>query len=124
MIRSITLAALAAAALVACGSKEAVESETKFGEVSANPVLEALPATVEGVLDMSLGEGSEDEEGADMAFGGLVVGKENLYIQVDSKLLESMGLPTEGAKVRATIGSRDDLGHGMFQYRITALEKL
>jgi hypothetical protein len=124
MIRSIALVAMAAIALMACGSKQAVEPENDFGEASTNPVLASFPATVEGVLDMSLGEGSEEEDGTDMAFGGLVVGKEDLYIQVDSKLLDSAGLPPEGGRVRATIGSRDDLGDGMFQYRITALEKL
>jgi hypothetical protein len=73
---------------------------------------------------MTLGEGNEEADGTDMAFGALAVGKDDLYIQVDSKLLDSAGLPPDGGKVRATIGSRDDLGDGMFQYTITALEKL
>jgi hypothetical protein len=123
MIRSIAIVASVALALVACGS-DLPDSGAKFGEASTNTALASLPATVEGVLDMSLGEGNEEEDGTDMAFGGLAVGKDELYIQVDSKLLDSAGLPPDGGKVRATIGSREDLGNGMFQYTITAVEKL
>jgi hypothetical protein len=115
---------VAGMALAACGSSESGGREGKLGDQSANPALASLPATVEGFLDMSLGEGSDEEDGSETLWGGLTVGQEDLYIQVDSKLLDAAAIPAEGAKVRATIGSKDDLGGGMVHYRITALEKL
>jgi hypothetical protein len=124
MIRAISGAVFAAIALIACGSKETAEPEREYGAASTNPALASLPATVEGALDMTLGEGTEEEDGSDVAFGSLVVGKEELYIQVASKLLDATGLPPDGGKVRATISSKEDLGDDMTQYRITALEKL
>jgi hypothetical protein len=116
--------ALAAALLVACGSGGSAVGEAEFADTSSNPALASLPANVEGTLDMSLGEGNDEEDGADMLFGSLVVGREDLYIQVDSRLLDTAGIPPEGARVRATIGSKEDLGSNMTQYTITALEKL
>ena len=116
--------AMVATMLVACGSGESTDAESEFAGTSANPALALLPATVEGTLDMSLGEGNDEADGTEMLFGGLVVGKEDLYIQVDSRLLESAGIPAEATKVRATIGAKEDLGEDMTQYTITKLEKL
>lgn len=95
--------AFIAVMLVACGSREPGPSSNNFGEASANPALASLPATVEGELDMSLGEGDDGEGDAAMLFGGLKVGQEDLYIQVSEGLLAAAGISQEVTRVRATI---------------------
>jgi hypothetical protein len=106
--------------LAACGAKP---EEPEITGASKNPALATLPATVEGLLDMSLGEGDDDDDGVDMLYGGLTLGNEDLFIQVDARLLDEAGIG-EPTRVRATIGSSIRDGHDQTTYTITALTKL
>lgn len=123
MSRNKLLAVWMAAMLAACGSSgptEEADEDAGPSEFSSKP----LPATVVGTIDMSLGEGSDMEDGTEMLFGSLLVGEEDLYIQADAAMLESSGIEQEPAKVRATIQSKEDLGHGMIHYTVISVDKL
>jgi hypothetical protein len=124
MFFSRACVAMAAALLVACGSggpAEQTEDDAGPAEFSSKP----LPATVVGVIDMSLGEGNDPGEGdPEMLYGSLLVGEEDLYIQADAAMLESSGIEQEPTKVRATIQSKEDLGHGMIHYKVISVDKL
>jgi hypothetical protein len=117
-------AVVMAAMLIGCGSSsptEEVDDDAGPGEFSSKP----LPATVVGVIDMSLGEGNDPDQGEpEMLYGSLLVGKEDLYIQADAAMLESSGIEQEPTKVRATIQSKEDLGHGMIHYKVISVDKL
>jgi hypothetical protein len=116
---------LAMVSLVSFGSAlSGCESQEQAAAKAAVAALHSLPATLEGELDMSVGEGDDSEDDVEMLYGFLTVGEEELYIQVDSRLLDSAGISTESARVRATIGSKEDLGHDMIHYTITSLTRL
>jgi hypothetical protein len=124
MVLSRACVAMAAAMLVACGGNaptEEVDEDAGPAEFSSKP----LPATVVGLIDMSLGEGNDPDEGEpEMLYGSLLVGKEDLYIQADAAMLESSGIAQEPTRVRATIQSKEDLGHGMIHYKVISVDKL
>jgi hypothetical protein len=109
-------------AVAACGSKEVNDSRSASDAPSV--ASSALPVTVQGEIDMSLGEGSEDESGGEMLFGSLAVGDEDLYIQIDEKILEAAKITTEPTRVRATVGSKQDIGSGITHYTITEISRL
>ena len=71
MSRMFVFAFCAAVMLSACGSK----SSGSKNDAGASPAtsLASLPATVEGTLDMSAGEGDEDDGGHEVLFGMLTV---------------------------------------------------
>lgn len=97
---------LLALALVACGSREA----SSEGGV---PKKLTLPATVEGVLEIS-GTG-------EVNYGTLTAGKDDYLVEIDQKTLSGSGVAITGStKVRATLGSESQYGDG---YVITSLTR-
>ena len=96
--------------LVACGARDAGDQGSKHA--AALPSLASLPATVEGFLewDASVGEDAENNEGrglGETSLGTLTVGDQEIWIEAETRLLEAARVPYEGAKVRATLGSRE-----------------
>jgi hypothetical protein len=109
---------LAVLALTACGAKEPAASST------AVAVPATLPASVEGFLTYSEGEGDEAHDGvAETSYGSLKVGGEELLVEVESSLLKAAAIEPDGAKVRATLGSKTGEGKDAV-YLVTAVSKL
>jgi hypothetical protein len=109
--------------LAGCGSGGADGADPASSSHLAGS-LASLPATVEGTLNMSAGEGDEDEHGQEVLFGMLTVAGKEYYVEVAPALVDAASIAEEIVKVRATLGSKQDLGGGVVQYSITALEKL
>jgi hypothetical protein len=115
---------LAVTLLGACGAREA---DAPANDAAAIPALSALPATVEGFLewDASVGEDEENNESrglGETSMGTLKVGDHELFVEAETKVLEAAGVPVEGAKVRATLGSKE--GDEDPIYLITAVTRL
>jgi hypothetical protein len=105
--------------LTACSSKE-----PEAGSETPGINLSSLPVTVEGVLVADVAEGDVDEEGtSEFNFGTLTAGENELLIEVSGALLQSAGIPEEGARVRATLGSKSER-FGANTYTITSLSRL
>jgi len=121
---SLLIGILAATLLAACGAREA---EAPSSDAVPIPALASLPATVEGFLewDASVGEDEENNESrglGETSMGTLKVGDHELFFEAETKVLEAAGIPVEGARVRATLGSRE--GDDDPIYLITAVTRL
>jgi hypothetical protein len=123
MSREFVLAMFAAVMLSACGAGSPKGAAAEAGGQSAAS-LASLPATVEGTLDMSAGEGDEDEGGQEVLFGVLNVSGQDHYVEIAPALVGAAAITEDIAKVRATVASKQDLGNGVISYTVTALEKL
>jgi hypothetical protein len=100
------LVAVGCALVIGCGPKELT-----------------LPVTVEGMFTVSVEKGPVDDKGVSEAnFGTLVVDGVQHLVQVSGTVLGAAKLPREGAKVKATLGSRTDQ-YGPPTYIITAIER-
>lgn len=109
---------LAVLALTACGDKEPA------GNATAVAVPTTLPASVEGFLTYAEGEGDEAHDGVgETNYGSLKVGGAELLVEIESSLLKSAAITPDGAKVRATLGSKTGEGKDAV-YRVTELSKL
>ena len=81
-----------------------------------------LPATLEGTFSVSVEKGDVDESGvSELNFGVLVVDGVEHLVQVSGPVLKAAGLPREGGRVKATLGSKTDQ-YGAPTYVITAME--
>lgn len=93
-------------------------------QAASNAQLLSLPATVEGSFAVSVEKGPVDDKGISEAnFGTLAVNGVEHLVQVSGAVMTAGRVPREGAKVRATLGSRTD-EYGAPTYIITAMEKL
>jgi hypothetical protein len=126
---NLVIGILAAIFLAACGPGEADAPSTDASpeDAAAIPALATLPANVEGFLvwDASVGEDEEANQGrglGDTSMGTLKVGDHELFIEAETRVLEAAGVPVEGARVRATLGSRD--GDDDPVYLVTAVTRL
>lgn len=121
MMRSCMVVVLAALA-AGCGGSV---SPPQPGSTSASAsVLASLPATVEGsvVFDVIEGDG-EFGDYADWNFGTLTLDGEDIVVEADGAVLQSLQLPESGGRVRATISSVKTES-GVPMYRITSIEAL
>ena len=115
---------LAASLLAACGAREA---DAPSNDAVAVPALATLPATVDGFLqwDDAVGEDAENNEGrglGETSMGTLKVGDHELFVEAETRVLEAAGIPLDGAKVRATLGSKE--GDDDPIYLITSVTRL
>ena len=115
---------IAATLLAACGAQDA---DTPSNAAAAIPALATLPATVEGFLewDASVGEDEENNQSrglGETSMGTLKVGDHELFVEAETRVLEAAGVPVEGARVRATLGSKE--GDDDPIYLITAVTRL
>lgn len=119
-MRSMFTAVLLSLALMGCGS--GAPSAVSASAGGAN--LEVLPATVEGQLVIEVAEGDVEEGGASaFNFGTLTVDGQEIAIEVDGSVMSAAGVPEEGGKARAVLGSKSDQ-YGLMTYKITSLTKL
>ncbi|MEO8671631.1 MAG: hypothetical protein ABI411_09985 [Tahibacter sp.] len=108
----------------ACGSDERASPAAKASAAAPSLNLDHLPATVEGVLEVVVEEGDEDDEGsAEFVFADLKVGSKSIPIQLNGAVLKRAGVPAEGGRVRVTLGSKSTQ-YGPENYVVTAVEKL
>ena len=83
-----------------------------------------LRATVEGAFSISVEKGDVDDKGvSEVNFGTIAVNGVEHLVQVSGRVLSAAGIPREGGRVRATLGSRTD-EYGAPTYIITAMDRL
>jgi hypothetical protein len=114
------LGVLLAFSLTGCSSGELPSSIG--GDAPARPA--SLPATLEGMLDVSVTEGDSEEDGGsgEINFGTLTVGHDHYNIEIEQKTLAATGVALDGpTKVRATLGANSQYGED--SYVITVLAR-
>ena len=120
--RTLFIATGCALVVIACGRNE--EQTAAGTQTLGSTTMMILPATVEGIFSVSVEKGDVDDKGiSEVNFGTLVVNGVEHLVQVSGTLVSAAGIPREGGKVRATLGSRTDV-YGVPTYIITAMEKL
>jgi hypothetical protein len=122
--RTLLIAAGCAVVVIACGPKESPEQNASGTQTVRSSAIMILPATVEGTFAISVEKGDvDDKDISEVSFGTLSVNGVEHLVQVSGTLVRAAGIPREGGKVRATLGSRTDV-YGAPTYIITAMEKL
>ena len=122
--RTLFIAVCCALGVIGCGPKDAQEQQTSGTRILKSSTVMTLPATVEGTFSISVEKGDVDDKGiSEVSFGTLTVSGVEHLVQVSGTVLSAAGIPREGGKVRATLGSRTD-AYGAPTYIITAMERL
>ena len=124
MQTKLLVAAGCALLLIGCGPKETPEPKASATQTQGSSAMMTLPATVEGSFLISVEKGDVDDQGvSEINFGTLAVNGVEHLVQVSGAVMRAGRVPREGAKVRATLGSRTD-EYGAPTYIITAMERL
>jgi hypothetical protein len=121
-MRQILLALAFLAFATGCGSS----ADTASAGAAATAKLATLPATLEGELSVSVGEGDTEEAGeqSQYNFGDLTVDGEVIAVEISGDVLAAAGVPADAdkARVRATLSGKSQFDAGTFV--VSRLEKL
>jgi hypothetical protein len=93
---------------------------TAGAETPAGPVVEVLPATLDGTLEIDVPPGDDADDGGTVAFGVFNSDGNDYTVELTAELYAKA---PDGGPVRITLGSvRHNLGFPV--YLVTALERL
>ena len=107
-----------------CDSSQAPPPKSPETRMAGSTPIASLPAVVEGAFAISVEKGDVDDKGiSEVSFGTLTVNGTEYLVQVSGTVMRASGVPREGARVRATLGSRTDQ-YGPPTFIITAMQRL